>query len=106
MDQKVDALLRELKAGLEAVYGERLKGVYLYGSYARGEEDVGSDVDVLIVLAKPDGYGAEIDRTGRLVSGLSLKYGLSISRVIVPMDDWATRESLFLANAREEAIPA
>ena len=39
----LDDLLNELKIGLDRVYGTRLKGLYLYGSYARGEEDEESD---------------------------------------------------------------
>ena len=43
-------LIAELKVGLDGVYGDRLKGLYLYGSYARGEEDTESDLDILVVL--------------------------------------------------------
>jgi hypothetical protein len=38
VDETVRALLNELKSGLDRIYGERLEGVYLYGSYARGED--------------------------------------------------------------------
>ena len=58
------------------------------------------------VLDHCDHYGAEIDRTGYLVSALSLKYGVSVSRVFVTESDWSRRETPFLANVREEAIPA
>ena len=44
MSGPIQSLMHELKAGLEAVYGKRLTGVYLYGSYARGEADAESDV--------------------------------------------------------------
>ena len=106
MDDRIKPLLVELKTGLTAVYGERLKGVYLYGSYARGEEDSESDVDVLVILEHFDRYGAEVDRTGHLVSALSLKYGVSVSRVFVSQRDWSHGETPFLENAREEAILA
>jgi predicted nucleotidyltransferase len=107
MTQKIlEALLGELRAGLEAVYGERLKGLYLYGSYARGEADSESDVDVIVVLDKFDHYGGELDRTSVLVSTVSLKYALSVSRVFVREQEWLRSETPFLANAREEAIPA
>lgn len=105
MDEKIRTLVQDLKRELGAIYGERLKEVYLYGSYARGEADSESDVDVLVILDRLDHYGAEVDRTGSLVSELSLKYGRSISRVFVSQRDWSDRDTLFLANAREEAIP-
>ena len=106
MHDKIRILLGELKAGLEAIYGERLKGVYLYGSYARGGQDVESDVDVLVILDHCKRYGAEVDRTGHLISELSLKYGVSISRAFVSEPVWSGGESPFLVNAKEEAILA
>jgi predicted nucleotidyltransferase len=76
-----------------------------YGSYARGEEDSESDIDLVVVLDQLDYYAAEVDRTGYLISELSLKHGVSVSRVFVSLRDWSDREAPFLVNAREEAIP-
>ncbi|MBS3753601.1 MAG: nucleotidyltransferase domain-containing protein, partial [Anaerolineales bacterium] len=74
--ERIHDLMGELKDSFVRIYSQRLMGVYLYGSYARGEEEMGSDVDVLIVLDRIDSYAAEIDRTGEIASDLSLKYGL------------------------------
>ena len=63
MPENIRNLLDELKAALHHLYGPRLRGVYLFGSYARGDQDSESDVDVLIVLDRFEHYGAEIDRT-------------------------------------------
>jgi predicted nucleotidyltransferase len=79
---------------------------YLFGSYARGEADSESDADVLVVLDRVDRYGAEVERTGQLISELSLKYGVSVSRTFVSEREWLGGESPFLTNVREEAIPA
>ena len=107
MDKRtVQTLLTELKAGLLEIYGNRLKGVYLFGSYARGEADPESDVDVLVVLENYDRYSAEIGRTSQLVSTLCLKYSVSVSRVFVSEVKWRSYDSPFLRNARSEAIAA
>lgn len=106
MSTTVEALLAELRSGLEELYRERLRGVYLYGSYARGEGESESDLDVLIVLDHLDSYGDEIDLTSELVSRVSLAYGTSVSRVFVSEAEWQKAEGSFLANVREEAIPA
>jgi len=74
-------------------------------TFARGEEDSESDLDILIVLDRGDHYGAEIDRPGYLVSELSLKHGVSISCVFVSQQDWRHQDTPFLANVREEASP-
>jgi predicted nucleotidyltransferase len=106
VSDRIQALLARLKTDLEALYGERLRGLYLYGSYARGEEDAESDVDVLVVLDEVGDYAAEIDRTSEIVSRTSLAYGASVSRVFVPLSDWLSAETNFLANVRAEAIAA
>ena len=103
---RVDKLVQELKVGLIRIYGERLKGVYIYGSYARGEERNDSDIDVMIVLEDYDSYGKEIDRTGELVSRLSLEYGISISRVIMKEIQWKGSDTPLLRNVRMDGIPA
>lgn len=106
MNKRISNLLSELKSGLAMIYGERLKGVYLYGSYARGDEDKESDFDILVVLEDFERYVQEVDRTGQLAADLSLKYGISISKVFVRERDWVHDETPFLVNVREEAIPA
>ncbi|MBI3333447.1 MAG: nucleotidyltransferase domain-containing protein [Candidatus Omnitrophica bacterium] len=102
----VKTLMSELRAGLQAIYGDRLRGLYLYGSYARGEADPESDLDVLIVLEGYDRYSAEIGRTSQLISSLCLKYSVSVSRVFVSEEKWRDYDSPFLRNARAEAIAA
>ena len=99
-------LLAELKAGLKTIYGSRLKGLYLYGSYARGEQQDDSDVDILVVLGEIEHYYGEVVRSGQLASDLSLKYGVCVSRVFVTESDWKTRDTSFLANVREDAVAA
>jgi predicted nucleotidyltransferase len=104
--QKTSALLAEFKVKLQQIYGDRLKGVYLYGSQARGDATPQSDVDVIIVLDDWARYFIELKRTGAIASELSLASGKSISRVFVRERDWLVRHTPFLANARAEAVPA
>lgn len=97
-------LLDELKSSLSTLYSSRLCGVYLFGSYARGEQDAESDLDILIILSNFKHYSTEIERTGELVSTLSLKYGVSISRKFITEDQWTSAGSGLLRSLRAEAV--
>lgn len=106
MPTNIKRLLAELKKGLAELYGQRLKAVYVFGSYARGDYDESSDLDVMIVLTDYQNYGAEIDQSGELVSQLSLEYGISISRVIMKEVQWQQSDTPLLRNIRAEGVPA
>jgi predicted nucleotidyltransferase len=106
MSETIRQLLTDLKARLAALYGPRLCGLYLFGSYARGEADEESDADVLIVLDHVERYSDEIERTSELISALSLSHGVSISRVFASEAKWRDDRTAFFVNVREEAIPA
>ena len=88
MEGTLQELLNELKDALQRVYGSNLRGVYLYGSYARNQEDVESDVDLLIILKEYKDFWEEVQRTGQLISDLSLKYNVSVSPRHVRETDW------------------
>lgn len=95
--------LGELEGGLRALYGERYRGLVLYGSYARGEADEGSDVDLLLLLAGEVETGREIRRASALVSRLSLESDEVLSVIPVSAEDYhgGSREP-YLQNARRE----
>ena len=99
---EVRAILAEFRLGLESLYGDRLGGLYLFGSYARGEAEPESDLDVLIVLDDVTDYPDEVDRTGSLASELSLRHGLSLSRVFLSRRAWTQGTDFFVKNVRRE----
>jgi predicted nucleotidyltransferase len=104
MNDKVKELMAKLKSDLTRLYGERLKGLYLFGSHARNEADEESDVDIMIVLDRVDNYSTEIDRTGEVISELSLRFGMTISRVFAAERQWLQDQTMFFLNIREEAL--
>jgi len=106
MPVEIKNLLAELKQGLAKIYGGRLKAVYLFGSYARGDYAEDSDIDVMIVLSDYQNYSAEIDLSGELISRLSLEYGVSISRVIMKELQWQISDTPLLRNIRTEGVLA
>ena len=105
MQDETIELLKELKEALYEVYGENLRGLYLYGSFADGKEDLESDLDLAVVLEDFDDYWEEVQRTSRIISELSLKYDVSISPIRVREADWVQEDSPFLNSVRKECIP-
>ncbi len=105
MCDEVSEILRVLRHELEEILGDELEAIYLYGSRARGDARPDSDIDVLIVLRGDFDYGELIDRTSEVVSSLSLRYDVVISRTFVSQDSFRDEYSPFLINVRREAVP-
>lgn len=103
--ESIRLALAELKQALSTLYGKRLRGVYLYGSYARGEGHEGSDVDVLVVLEGLIKPGVEISYMNPVVSEICLRYDLLISTCPISTEMLETRKSAFFENVRKEAVP-
>jgi predicted nucleotidyltransferase len=103
---QVERLVREYRQGLEALFGDQLADVILYGSFARGEGRDDSDIDVLCVLRGPVDYADTLRRSSELTAGLSLAYGVVLSRVFVSETDLETRTLPFFMNVRRERVPA
>jgi predicted nucleotidyltransferase len=53
-DEEVVLALRRFAADLAAHYGERLAGLFLFGSRARGDNEPDSDADVVVLLEDGD----------------------------------------------------
>lgn len=104
MDEQLQTILAELRRRFEALYGERLVQMVLFGSQARGDAEPGSDVDVLIVLRGPINPGEEITRTGELAASLSLLYDVVLSRLFISAEQFASEQSPLLLNIRREGV--
>ena len=104
MPKEIQSLLKQLKSGLKLIYGRQFKKAYLFGSYARGDYDSESDIDVLIVLSDFKKYGAELLRTSELISDLSLAHGTTVSVVFSREQEWKTDNLPLLLNIRAEGV--
>src|SRR5262245_10940354 len=105
MTPKIQTILTELRRRFEALYGERLVRMVLFGSQARGDAELGSDLDVLVVLKGSVSPGQEIRRTSEVKAALSLHYDVVISCTFISADRYATERSPLLLNVRREGVP-
>jgi len=100
-----DPVLRRAKEGLRRIYGDRLAGVIVYGSRARGDYRPDSDYDVIALIKS---YDPETDRKRQLHELGDELFQLEPHEIevnLLPMDDHALgRRTIFMHNVREEGF--
>ncbi len=104
MNPRIRTILAELRKRFEALYGDRLVKLVLYGSQARGDAEPDSDIDVLVVLKGEVIPEQEIERTGDIVSEVSLLHQTVVSCVFVPEERYRSEWTPLLSNVRREGV--
>ena len=99
-----DPILKKCRSVLASLYGERLRGVVLYGSSARGAETAESDVDLLVLLEGPVEVGGEIRRIWNVLYPVQLECDQVIS--VMPADEESYRRGDYplYRNVREHGV--
>lgn len=84
-------LTKEIVTSYEEIYGDDIVGIYLYGSYARGDFDDESDVDfVAIVRGERRELQDKLYSVWDRSSDIGSAFGLIISPTVVPYDEFET----------------
>lgn len=104
MNEKLSEILAELRRSLETLYRDRLVQIILYGSQARGDARLDSDIDVLIVLREPVDFVVEVERTSHFVAALCLKHNVLISCAFVGIERFQHENGGFFRNVRREGV--
>ena len=97
-------ILQELKGELQDRYKDHLKSIMLFGSYARGDQKSDSDIDIAIILDDFSHACTEIERTGDIISSLSLKFDTLISLVPIKENDWLKEGTSLITNIRRDGV--
>ena len=109
MHTQQDALeiLDEAMERVKGVFGEALINGYLYGSYARGDQDEESDVDILLTVDLTD---EEIRKQSKAIvkldSDLSLEHDITVCVTVKPYEQFIrfAEVSSFYKNVIDEGI--
>ncbi len=103
--RKIKKILRDLKKGLVEIYGDQLKAVYLFGSFARGEGKLpDSDIDVMVVLNGEFNYRDVEKRSIDFVASLCLTHDVIIICHYASNKRYAESKMPFMFNVRQDAI--
>lgn len=103
--ESVARLSEEFVSRISEFYGERLDKVILYGSYARGEQRVDSDVDYLVVLKDEQIRTLrEISFISPITSLLGLKYDVWVSAVPFTLSRLSSGQTPLGLNVNIEGI--
>ena len=102
---EIEHIVKEFKRKIAELYGDRLKKVVLYGSYARGQaNDEHSDIDLAVVLAGTVEPCREIDRMIDIITDINLEHNVLIAVYPVSESNFEKVESPLLINVRKEGI--
>ena len=103
---KIEHIVKEFKQKIAELYGQRLKKIVLYGSYARGQaNDEHSDIDLAVVLAGAVDPCEEIDRMADIFTDLNLEHNVLIAVYPVSEENYIEVNSPLLLNLRREGVP-
>nr|WP_293833955.1 nucleotidyltransferase domain-containing protein [uncultured Arsenicibacter sp.] len=105
IESKIEPIINEFKQELKKLYGNRLADLVLFGSYARGDFNEDSDID-LMVLLNDDHVSTftEIRRISDIETPLLLKYGMVLSPIPVSYTKYQTSSIPVYQEARRHGI--
>lgn len=107
MPELVHNIVHRFAGEIREIYGDVLKEVIVYGSYAHGDYQKNSDIDIMILV---DASDTEIKRRFNLVCDLAydfeLEYGIVISPLVKNEEHFMKWSDTlpFYRNVKQEGI--
>lgn len=83
-NETLNIIIKEVEFLSKEIFRDKLEKVILFGSYARGDFDSESDIDVAVLLNLEEAaLNNYFDEISQVSTDLSLKYGIMISILLV-----------------------
>jgi predicted nucleotidyltransferase len=97
-------IARDVARDLRRLYGERLRRVLLFGSWARGDAHPESDIDLLVVLDHVESVWDELRRMDSVLWRHSFDNDTVVTALAVAEDDVEERRRPVLVRAQTEGL--
>ena len=82
-------ILRKIAGVYRSIYGDELVSIFLHGSYARGDYQSDSDIDVAaIVRGDRRSLQDRLRKVWDVSSDLELEYGTIVSPTVIPYEEY------------------
>lgn len=107
MPNKINIILKQFIEELSKLLGNRLKKVILYGSYARGDYDKNSDLDIMILTDLDDEELIKYRMKIRdLACNMELEKDIVISPLVRNIEKYNKRVNIvpFYMNIQREGV--
>ena len=86
---QLNLISKQIVEYYQFIYGMDIAGIFLYGSYARGDNDAYSDIDIVAIVK---GNRAELQQKLKRVWDISADIGLEndvmVSPTVIPYDEF------------------
>ena len=103
----IDSISKEYVEQINNIFADKLKKIILYGSYARGDFNEFSDIDVMILVDMPDEeIKKKFDDVVDVKCGLDNKYDVFMSSIVKDMNHFNKLLSIvpFYQNINNEGV--
>jgi len=93
-----------VKQKFQAIFQDDLITLVLFGSQARGDANLESDIDILVVLKEKNNRDKKREAILDFIFDVSLEFGVLVSCVYVSQAQFEQEKSPLLLNIRREGI--
>ena len=86
---ELNSILHQMAETYRAIYGDKIVKSVLYGSYARGDNQVDSDIDIVgIVRGDRADLQEKLKKIWDVSADFELEYGTIVSPTVIPFHEF------------------